>query len=101
MLHKNVPFDQIRILILGQTLFAAFVSLGDAAKHKKGRWGLKSQTERRGRSVTHPVPRSHHGLLFAAQFVEDVVGQLDAARPQLPCREQDRGGEEVRREERR
>lgn len=44
--------------------------------------------------MTHPVPRSHHGLLFTAQFVEDVVGQLDASRPQLPCREQDRGREE-------
>lgn len=41
--------------------------------------------------VTHPITRSHHGLLLAAQFVEDVVGQLDAARPQLPCREQDTG----------
>lgn len=44
--------------------------------------------------MTHPVPRSHHGLLFTAQFVEDVVGQLDASRPQLPCREQDRGREQ-------
>lgn len=44
--------------------------------------------------MTHPIPRSHHGLLFTAQFVEDVVGQLDAARPQLPCREQDTGRQE-------
>lgn len=46
---------------------------------------------RRWRSVTHPITRSHHGLLLAAQFVEDVVGELDAARPQLSCREQDTG----------
>lgn len=38
------------------------------------------------RSVTHPIARSHHRLLLAAQFVEDVVGELDAARPQLPCK---------------
>lgn len=44
--------------------------------------------------MTHPVPRSHHGLLFTAQLVEDVVGQLDATRPQLPCGEQDTGCEE-------
>lgn len=48
---------------------------------------LKSQNVRLWcRSVTHPVARSHHGLLLAAQFVEDVVGELDAARPQLPCK---------------
>lgn len=41
--------------------------------------------------MTHPIARSHHGLLLAAQFVEDVVGKLDAARPQLPCRERDTG----------
>lgn len=40
-------------------------------------------------SVTHPITRAHHGLLLAAQFVEDVVGQLNAASPQLSCREQD------------
>lgn len=43
--------------------------------------------------MTHPIARSHHGLLLAAQFVEDVVGKFDAARPQLPCREQDTGYE--------
>lgn len=43
--------------------------------------------------MTHPIARSHHGLLLAAQFVEDVVGKLDAARPQLPCREWDTGYE--------
>lgn len=37
---------------------------------------------------THPVPRSHHGLLLAAQLVQDVVGKLDAARPQFSCRGQ-------------
>lgn len=37
---------------------------------------------------THPVPRSHHGLLLATQLVQDVVGQLDAARPQFSCRGQ-------------
>lgn len=41
--------------------------------------------------MTHPIAWSHHGLLLAAQFVEDVVGKLDAARPQLSCREQDTG----------
>lgn len=49
--------------------------------------------------MTHPIARSHHGLLLAAQFVEDVVGKLDAARPQLPCREQDTGYEGVRERE--
>lgn len=37
-------------------------------------------------SGTHPVTWSHHGLLLAPQFVEDVVGKLDAARPELPCK---------------
>lgn len=49
--------------------------------------------------MTHPITRSHHGLLLAAQFVEDVVGKLDAARPQLSCRERDTGYEGVRERE--
>lgn len=64
--------------------------------------GTKKRTKnrvRRWRSVTHPITRSHHGLLLAAQFVEDVVGKLDAARPQLSCREQDTGYEGVREKE--
>ena len=40
--------------------------------------------------MTHPIAWSHHGLLLAAQLVEDVVGKLDAARPKLSCR-QDEG----------
>lgn len=49
---------------------------------------MKPCVRRRRRwSVTHPISRSHHGLLLAAQFVEDVVGKLDAARPQLSCRD--------------
>lgn len=47
----------------------------------------KLTTPPQWRSVTHPISWSHHRLLLAAQFVEDVVGKLDAARPQLPCRE--------------
>lgn len=46
-------------------------------------------------TVTHPIAWSHHRLLLAAQFVEDVVGKLDAARPQLSCREQDKVKESV------